>query len=138
MRAKKTGLQSGDVRERMKPQMGATATKMRPQTGARLIGDRIANEPFEKRASQRGSREKAALRACGCVSRICCGCACGICARVRVPTMSVLKGGVEPPRPFGHTDLNRARLPIPPLELGRLCGDLQHIGRRRVFQVRRR
>ena len=30
--------------------------------------------------------------------------------------MSVLKGGVEPPRPFGHTDLNRARLPIPPLE----------------------
>ena len=28
----------------------------------------------------------------------------------------VLKGGVEPPRPFGHTDLNRARLPIPPLE----------------------
>ena len=29
----------------------------------------------------------------------------------------VLKGGVEPPRPFGHTDLNRARLPIPPLEL---------------------
>ena len=52
--------------------------------------------------------------------------------------MSVLKGGVEPPRPFGHTDLNRARLPIPPLELGRLRGDLQHIGRRRVFQVRRR
>lgn len=29
---------------------------------------------------------------------------------------TVLKGGVEPPRPFGHTDLNRARLPIPPLE----------------------
>src|SRR6187549_1850130 len=28
---------------------------------------------------------------------------------------SVRKGGVEPPRPFGHTDLNRARLPIPPL-----------------------
>ncbi len=25
------------------------------------------------------------------------------------------EGGVEPPRPFGHTDLNRARLPIPPL-----------------------
>src|SRR3954451_13224104 len=22
------------------------------------------------------------------------------------------KGGVEPPRPFGHTDLNRARLPF--------------------------
>ncbi len=28
----------------------------------------------------------------------------------------VLEGGVEPPRPRGHTDLNRARLPIPPLE----------------------
>ena len=27
----------------------------------------------------------------------------------------VREGGVEPPRPFGHTDLNRARLPIPPL-----------------------
>ena len=29
--------------------------------------------------------------------------------------MVVREGGVEPPRPFGHTDLNRARLPIPPL-----------------------
>src|SRR4051794_38789126 len=28
---------------------------------------------------------------------------------------AVREGGVEPPRPFGHTDLNRARLPIPPL-----------------------
>ena len=27
----------------------------------------------------------------------------------------VREGGVEPPCPFGHTDLNRARLPIPPL-----------------------
>src|SRR3954464_10427950 len=26
--------------------------------------------------------------------------------------LSVGKGGVEPPRPFGHTDLNRARLPF--------------------------
>src|SRR5690349_3465903 len=29
--------------------------------------------------------------------------------------VAVREGGVEPPRPFGHTDLNRARLPIPPL-----------------------
>ena len=29
----------------------------------------------------------------------------------------VREGGVEPPRPHGHTDLNRARLPIPPLAL---------------------
>jgi len=29
----------------------------------------------------------------------------------------VREGGVEPPHPFGHTDLNRARLPIPPLAL---------------------
>src|ERR1700712_1851379 len=29
--------------------------------------------------------------------------------------LPVREGGVEPPRPFGHTDLNRARLPIPPL-----------------------
>src|SRR6478609_705731 len=32
-----------------------------------------------------------------------------------VPHHRVREGGVEPPRPFGHTDLNRARLPIPPL-----------------------
>ena len=29
----------------------------------------------------------------------------------------VREGGVEPPRPHGHTDLNRARLPIPPFLL---------------------
>ena len=28
---------------------------------------------------------------------------------------SVREGGVEPPHPFEYTDLNRARLPIPPL-----------------------
>src|SRR3954454_23760358 len=42
-------------------------------------------------------------------------------ARDRVPAFwrdggiarsGVGKGGVEPPRPFGHTDLNRARLPF--------------------------
>src|SRR3990170_6388094 len=27
--------------------------------------------------------------------------------------------GLEPPRPYGHTDLNRARLPIPPHPRGR-------------------
>src|SRR5207248_3725539 len=26
--------------------------------------------------------------------------------------LTVGKGGVEPPRPYGHTDLNRARLPF--------------------------
>ena len=31
------------------------------------------------------------------------------------PPLVVREGGVEPPCPFGHTDLNRARLPIPPL-----------------------
>src|SRR3954452_7317320 len=29
-----------------------------------------------------------------------------------ISTKSVGKGGVEPPRPYGHTDLNRARLPF--------------------------
>ena len=28
------------------------------------------------------------------------------------------EGGVEPPRPFGHRNLNPARLPIPPLARG--------------------
>ena len=31
----------------------------------------------------------------------------------------VRKGGLEPPRPFGHRILNPARLPIPPLSRGR-------------------
>jgi hypothetical protein len=30
--------------------------------------------------------------------------------RLRVSVVG--KGGVEPPRPYGHTDLNRARLPF--------------------------
>src|SRR5205823_8992460 len=29
--------------------------------------------------------------------------------------LMVGEGGLEPPCPYGHTDLNRARLPIPPL-----------------------
>jgi hypothetical protein len=33
----------------------------------------------------------------------------------RILLVLVREGGVEPPRPLGHTDLNRARLPIPPL-----------------------
>src|SRR4051794_25370388 len=44
-------------------------------------------------------------------TRVCDPCLrhdCGIQGLVR-------EGGVEPPHPFGHTDLNRARLPIPPL-----------------------
>lgn len=32
-----------------------------------------------------------------------------------LPQDCVREGGVEPPHPFGYTDLNRARLPIPPL-----------------------
>ena len=28
---------------------------------------------------------------------------------------TVREGGLEPPRPFGHWNLNPARLPIPPL-----------------------
>src|SRR6266487_2218903 len=32
---------------------------------------------------------------------------------------SVGKGGVEPPRPYGHTDLNRARLPFRHLPVAR-------------------
>jgi hypothetical protein len=30
-------------------------------------------------------------------------------------TLMVREGGLEPPCPHGHTDLNRARLPISPL-----------------------
>jgi hypothetical protein len=32
-----------------------------------------------------------------------------------IPHVVVREGGVEPPHPFEYTDLNRARLPIPPL-----------------------
>ncbi len=52
------------------------------------------------------------------------------------------EGGVEPPHPFEYTDLNRARLPIPPLALRSLRSEArlhahiykgalaQHIGAR--------
>ena len=39
----------------------------------------------------------------------------------------VREGGVEPPRPFGHTDLNRARLPIPPLARAREASTAQAV-----------
>ncbi|MCW2821556.1 MAG: hypothetical protein JWR64_1351, partial [Marmoricola sp.] len=39
----------------------------------------------------------------------------GLVASPEISRDVVREGGVEPPRPFGHTDLNRARLPIPPL-----------------------
>lgn len=41
------------------------------------------------------------------------------------------KGGVEPPRPFGHTDLNRARLPFRhlPLRLTPISGCLERLAR---------
>src|SRR5215208_1629204 len=32
----------------------------------------------------------------------------------RTPFLKMRMRGLEPPRPYGHTDLNRARLPIPP------------------------
>ena len=35
-------------------------------------------------------------------------------SRRRRPVVEVRMRGLEPPRPEGHTDLNRARLPIPP------------------------
>ena len=44
-------------------------------------------------------------------------------APVRAPVTSsgelMRMRGLDPPRPFGHTDLNRARLPIPPHPRGR-------------------
>ena len=39
--------------------------------------------------------------------------------QVKGRVKEVREGGVEPPHPFGHTDLNRARLPIPPLARAR-------------------
>ena len=43
----------------------------------------------------------------------------------------VREGGLEPPRPLGHTDLNRARLPIPPLALV-VRSDSRPCGQRRI------
>src|SRR3954466_8385993 len=45
----------------------------------------------------------------------------------------VREGGVEPPHPFGYTDLNRARLPIPPL--ARVRTNLPSGGRRTDDEV---
>ena len=33
----------------------------------------------------------------------------------KTPVQPVGEGGLEPPHPFGHRNLNPARLPIPPL-----------------------
>ncbi len=45
---------------------------------------------------------------------------CGAgCLRGRHPAPHMRMRGLEPPRPYGHTDLNRARLPIPPHPRGR-------------------
>ena len=41
------------------------------------------------------------------------------------PFSLVREGGVEPPHPFEYTDLNRARLPIPPLALCPFAGASQ-------------
>ena len=38
---------------------------------------------------------------------------------LRGPGSRVGEGGLEPPRPCGHRNLNPARLPIPPLARGR-------------------
>src|SRR5699024_1451123 len=46
----------------------------------------------------------------------------GAGARLLSHLLVVREGGVEPPRPLGHTDLNRARLPIPPP--ARICMEL--------------
>src|SRR4051794_33916036 len=42
----------------------------------------------------------------------------GSCVPRCVVAGRVGEGGVEPPRPFGHRNLNPARLPIPPLARG--------------------
>src|SRR5699024_11853453 len=43
---------------------------------------------------------------------------------------AVREGGLEPPCPLEHTDLNRARLPIPPLARNFGTGNSTHQGRR--------
>ena len=43
----------------------------------------------------------------------------------------VREGGVEPPHPYGHTDLNRARLPIPPLARRPVARALEGYNQRR-------
>ena len=40
------------------------------------------------------------------------------CATAWRTLLLVPKMGVEPTRPYGHTTLNRARLPVPPLRRG--------------------
>lgn len=51
------------------------------------------------------------------------------------PQPFVGKGGVEPPRPFGHTDLNRARLPFRhlPLAGAPIAGRLERLARNRRY-----
>ena len=69
-----------------------------------------APRPAEMAADPRSGPRRAAERP---ASLTCCD-----AGRCQYTIGMVREGGVEPPRPFGHTDLNRARLPIPPLALG--------------------
>lgn len=52
--------------------------------------------------------------------RRCCGLAGGAATKL-LSCCLVPKKGLEPPHPCGYMDLNHARLPIPPLRLGKRC-----------------
>ena len=56
----------------------------------------------------------------------------GECRRTEEDERDVVRvrmRGLEPPRPYGHTDLNRARLPIPPHPRGAQCSGVARYDR---------
>ncbi len=113
-----------DDRERQRdPRRERDREHGREQRGERarpLTGRRRTRRP--SRPSNGGSRaisEAATGRECGRFRDL----RADGTPRWRIPSLRTIgrmrMRGLEPPRPYGHTDLNRARLPIPPHPRGR-------------------
>ncbi len=81
-----------------------------PRRGARRASGRVRRSLGSRRGAQRASRNPCIHRNDG---------SSWVFWRRVSETASMRMRGLEPPRPYGHTDLNRARLPIPPHPRGR-------------------
>ena len=78
------------------------------------MGNRGRQPGFVKGGAQRKARDEDGLSGAG---PVCCrkmNIKTGI-SILEIPVFCLQKMGVEPTRYYYHTDLNRARLPIPPL-----------------------
>ena len=88
-------------------------------TGKIPVNEKISTRSGKDLSDQAvGTRCSAPMRANGgapAINDLCGIVVCGPSAAIVHHRKGVRKGGVEPPRPNGHRNLNPARLPIPPL-----------------------